>query len=191
MIYLASPYRATHEVDTSTHIEYARRALHHSLKLGESPVAPHLLYPQVLDDDIPDQRLIGIRANADLIESSGRVAFYVDYGMSPGMVEELRLANEYKVPIDIRSISRNFEEDTRVEAPPEAIAVPSMTPQADDWDIPPPPPEPAPLPPGYRPGDRLPVDYVHEANLSVDEALARNAALRPPEGHDEDDTILF
>jgi hypothetical protein len=48
--------------DIDRNVAYARQALKHSLDRGEAPIASHLLYPQVLDDNDPAQREQGIAA---------------------------------------------------------------------------------------------------------------------------------
>jgi hypothetical protein len=99
-IIIESPYAG----DVERNVAYARRALRHSLDLGEAPFASHLLYTQVLDDTIPADRDRGINAGlamanavtcwiADRAERQGTLlredcavaAFYVDYGWSRGM----------------------------------------------------------------------------------------------------------
>ncbi len=60
-VILESPYAG----DVEKNLAYAREALKHSLSCGESPLASHLLYTQVLDDASPNERLLGIEAGYD------------------------------------------------------------------------------------------------------------------------------
>lgn len=82
-VILESPYAG----DVETNIKYARLCVKHSLSLGESPIASHLLYTQdgILDDNIPDERMQGINAGLAWKEVADLQVFYVDYGISKGM----------------------------------------------------------------------------------------------------------
>jgi hypothetical protein len=107
LVILESPYAG----DMERNVRYARACLLDSLQRGEAPIAPHLLYPQVLDDKDPDQRKLGIEAGlawskASLIREGkilfdeagdAKIAdhsmpvFYTDLGWSPGMLAALEL----------------------------------------------------------------------------------------------------
>jgi len=81
-VIIESPFAGQIERNT----EYARRCLKDSLDRGEAPLASHLLYPQVLDENDPAQRRQGIDAGmAWWYPCPPNLAFYVDYGFSPGM----------------------------------------------------------------------------------------------------------
>ena len=59
-VILESPYAG----DVERNVAYARACLRDSLLRGEAPIASHLLYtqPGVLDDQIPEERQMGIDA---------------------------------------------------------------------------------------------------------------------------------
>ena len=77
--------------------DYAKRALKDSLDRGEIPFASHLLYPQVLDDDLPKEREVGLKCEEEWIDAVlsyakqdlGQIevifAVYYDHGVSEGM----------------------------------------------------------------------------------------------------------
>lgn len=67
-------------------IRYARRCLRDSLLRGESPLASHLLYTQVLDDSDHDERRMGISAGIDWLPHAEAHVFYTDRGWSGGML---------------------------------------------------------------------------------------------------------
>ena len=71
--------------DKERNIKYARQCLLDSLMRGESPIAFHLLYTQVLNDDIEQDRVKGIMRSFEWQRSADLIAFYTDYGMSKGM----------------------------------------------------------------------------------------------------------
>lgn len=57
-VQLESPYAG----DVARNRMYARRAMLDCLRHGEAPFASHLLYTQVLDDTIPEDRELGMSA---------------------------------------------------------------------------------------------------------------------------------
>lgn len=68
-------------------VRYARAAVRHSLKIGEYPIASHLLYTQrgILRDRVPGERHLGIEAGLAWARPARLAAFYVDHPMSEGM----------------------------------------------------------------------------------------------------------
>ncbi len=101
-VILESPYAG----DVETNIKYARLCVKHSLSLGESPIASHLLYTQdgILDDNIPDERMQGINAGLAWKEVADLQVFYVDYGISKGMQYAMDYAKKNNTPVEIRKI---------------------------------------------------------------------------------------
>jgi hypothetical protein len=85
LVILESPYAG----DVDRNVAYARAALADSLRRGEAPIASHLLYtqPGVLDDDVPDERRLGIDAGLAWGRVADAAVFYVDLGMSRGMLQ--------------------------------------------------------------------------------------------------------
>jgi hypothetical protein len=73
--------------DRIQNVRYARACLRHSLKAGEAPIASHLLYtqPGVLDDDVPDERKLGIDAGLAWRAVAEGSIVYIDRGMTKGM----------------------------------------------------------------------------------------------------------
>ncbi len=59
-VLVESPFKG----DDERNIEYARACLHDCFLRKEAPFASHLLYtqPGVLDDNVPDERELGIEA---------------------------------------------------------------------------------------------------------------------------------
>jgi hypothetical protein len=56
-----------------------------SLNRGEYPFVSHLLYTQVLNDAVPEQREQGIAANIAWLTAADFVAVYCDKGITKGM----------------------------------------------------------------------------------------------------------
>ena len=80
--------------------------MHDCFKRGEAPYASHLLYTQdgVLDDNIPEERMLGIEAGLLWGSKADKTVVYTDLGISSGM--EYGIQNAIKVGrmIDYRSI---------------------------------------------------------------------------------------
>ena len=81
LVIIESPYRGR----TRLHRRYLRACLRDSLDRGEAPFASHGLYTQVLDDDDPDERRLGMEAGWAWLERADLVAVYTDLGVSAGM----------------------------------------------------------------------------------------------------------
>lgn len=101
-IILESPYAGNIEKN----VQYARECIKHSILLGEAPIASHLLYTQegILDDTIPKERELGIHAGLAWKEVADAQVFYIDYGMSQGMLYAMEFAKEYNIPFEFRTI---------------------------------------------------------------------------------------
>lgn len=85
-------------------LDYARECLRHSIDLGESPLASHLLYTQILDDSDAGERTLGIEAGLAWYTVAEAIIFYTDYGMSPGMKRAYEYALEMKHDAVFRKI---------------------------------------------------------------------------------------
>lgn len=97
-VVIESPYAGNIEEN----VKYARLCLLDSLKRGESPIASHLLYTQVLDDLKPKERIFGIDAGLAWLEVADLHVFYVDFGWSDGMIKAKELST---IPFEIREIN--------------------------------------------------------------------------------------
>lgn len=83
---------------------YARSAVKDSLSRNEAPIASHLLYTQMLDDNIPAERALGISAGLAWRKVAEAAVFYVDRGWSGGMLAAKALYDREGFPYEIRSI---------------------------------------------------------------------------------------
>ncbi len=102
LVILESPYAG--HVDAN--VAYARMAMHDSLLRGEAPIASHLLYtqPDVLDDDVPAERTMGIQAGLAWLKVADLHVVYADRGVSNGMEYGIKAAQDAGVPTEIRYI---------------------------------------------------------------------------------------
>lgn len=94
-VYICSPYRG----DTETNVENARKYCRAAVELGCLPVAPHLLFPQVMDDDDPAERRAAIKMGIDLIGVCAEIwVFGLDHP-TEGMSMEIQHATSRNIPV--------------------------------------------------------------------------------------------
>ena len=82
-VILESPFSG----DVARNLEYLRACMHDCLARGDSPYASHglLTQPGVLDDTIPEERELGIRAGFVWRELAAATVVYIDLGVTRGM----------------------------------------------------------------------------------------------------------
>jgi hypothetical protein len=92
--------------DVTRNIRYARAALRDCLLRGETPYASHLLYTQVgvLDDQIPHERELGIKAGFAWRQTAEKTVVYIDFGISQGMQHGIDDAHGRGCPVEYRTI---------------------------------------------------------------------------------------
>jgi len=102
LVIIESPYAG----DIKRNIDYARACVKDSLLRGEAPIASHLLYTQenILDDNIEEERLIGIKAGLAWLKVCNKHVFYIDYGYSRGMLYAREFAIENNICMEERFI---------------------------------------------------------------------------------------
>ena len=99
-VIIESPYKGS----ATENIKYARQCLHDSLYRGESPFASHLLYTQVLDDEVSEQRRMGMESALAWYDVADLCAVYVDLGISEGMEKGLAYARSIHLPTQERRL---------------------------------------------------------------------------------------
>lgn len=97
-IYVASRYAGDVDANVAAAVAYCRRVIDE----GYMPVASHLLYPQILNDNIPKERELGLLFGLSLLAVCDEV--WVFGTVSPGVALEIEEAKRLKKPI------RYFEE---------------------------------------------------------------------------------
>ena len=118
-----SPFMGRHddpmikELLTQRNIAYARAAMRDCLLRGEAPYASHLLYTQdgVLNDDIPNERNLGIDAGLAWGQMANQTAVYTDLGISSGMKYGIQRATTDQRPIVTRSLIAWSNRDWRTK----------------------------------------------------------------------------
>lgn len=107
-VFICSPFGGKTE-----NLWIAKSMCSYAIKKGYAPIAPHLLYPQLLDDDKPEERELGIVAGLEWLKVCDEILVYTKHPqkgveniikesltISKGMAVEIRLASSLGIPID-------------------------------------------------------------------------------------------
>lgn len=94
LIYICSPYSGNTEANTLRAREYCRAAMEE----GFLPVAPHLYFPQFLDDTLPEERETGLRICERLL-CRCREVWVFGGRISAGMKREMACAEANGIPV--------------------------------------------------------------------------------------------
>ena len=93
-VYIASPYAG----DIQTNIKFAKDACRYAINQGVAPIAVHLLYPQILDDSIPEERDAGIQMGLQVLKVCDEL-WICGERISHGMQKEIEAANSFGISI--------------------------------------------------------------------------------------------
>ena len=110
LIYIASPYAGNIAENTA----FAQKACRYAIRLGYTPIAVHLLYPQMLDDSNPAEREMGLWLGWQILRRCDAL-WVCGNRLSSGMAREIAEADSLKLPI--KRIS--FDEIQKEQLPAE------------------------------------------------------------------------
>lgn len=91
LIYICSPYRG----EVERNLQYARELTRVALDNGYVPITLHLYLTQAVNDEVPEEREKGMEAGKELLKHCKYILIGSKYGLSEGMLEEIRLALEH------------------------------------------------------------------------------------------------
>lgn len=94
MVYIASPYAG----DVENNIAFAKAACRYAMEQGCTPVAVHLIYPQLLNDLIPEERELGIQMGLRVLRACDELWICGDR-VSQGMQAEYQEAKKLGIPV--------------------------------------------------------------------------------------------
>jgi hypothetical protein len=114
LVVVESPYAANEHRTLEQHREYLRLALGDCIRRGESPMASHHLLPEILRDDTPHERALGIAMGLAWGRHAAAAVIYSDLGVSPGMKAALAAYKAAGKPIEWRGI--DYREVRRILA---------------------------------------------------------------------------
>lgn len=104
LVFICSPFAGDIEVNTERTKNYCRFAV----EQNAIPIAPHLLYPQFMDEHDPDSRKLGLFFGRVLLGKCQELWVFGDT-VSEGMSYEIRKAQKHNMLI------RYFTEDCEVK----------------------------------------------------------------------------
>jgi hypothetical protein len=100
LMIIETPFAGDRKVNEA----FARACMLDSLKRGEAPFLSHLLYTQVLDDDIPEERSMGIEAGLAWGTAASATVVYDNLGISAGMEQGIARAHAEGRPVIYRTL---------------------------------------------------------------------------------------
>ena len=100
LVFICSPFSGNEQ----TNIENARRYCRFAIDRGYAPFAPHLFFPQFMDDAVPEERENGIFMGIIMLTKCAELwVFARSPGggdrISKGMAQEIRKAESRSIPI--------------------------------------------------------------------------------------------
>lgn len=102
LVFVCSPYRGDEKENTANARKYCRLVA----GCGYIPIAPHLLFPQFLDDSDEIQRLKGIHMGLELLKLCSQMWVFANE-VTEGMELEIKKAKELEIPIQF--MDKNME----------------------------------------------------------------------------------
>lgn len=93
-VFVSSPFAG----DVERNIDNARKYCSFAVEKGYIPYAPHLFFPQFMNDNDRAQRQLGIDMGKAFLDVCKEVWVFGDV-ISPGMTEEICYATDNHIPI--------------------------------------------------------------------------------------------
>lgn len=94
LVFICSPYASDMEHNTEKVQRYCRFAY----SVGKVPIAPHLYFPQFLDEEIPEEREAGIKMGIEILKKSSELWCFGNV-ITNGMEVELKYAIKNNIPV--------------------------------------------------------------------------------------------
>ncbi len=103
-VYICSPYASQGE--RKQNLENAKEYCRQAIQKGYIPIAPHVFYTQILNDDIAGERAAGLQLGIELLRECDEI--WVFGRVLGGMVAEVQMAN--KLGLSVHFIQRDGSE---------------------------------------------------------------------------------
>ena len=94
MVYICSPFAG----DVDGNILSARRYGRFAVSEKAIPIIPHLMYPQFLEEDDPDETKLGMQMGLELLSQCQELWAFGNQ-LSTGIAVEVKQAKQWKIPI--------------------------------------------------------------------------------------------
>lgn len=97
LVYICSPLRGDYEKN----MEKARIHCHTVVQQFKDviPFAPHIYFTQFLNDNIPNERSLGMDMGLAMLDMCDELWVYDAEGISEGMAAEIEYAKEHGIPV--------------------------------------------------------------------------------------------
>lgn len=93
-VYVISKFAGQKKKNAKAAVSYCRFVI----SQGKMPIASHLLYPQILDDENPEERALGMNFGLSLLRDC-QEAWCFGSEISQGMAAELKECERLKIPV--------------------------------------------------------------------------------------------
>lgn len=105
-VIIESPYAKSNGHSVEENLAYLRAAMRDCIMRGETPYASHALLtqPGVLDDDIQEERMLGINAGFAWRDAAVKTVVYTDLGTTYGMMKGIEHAVELGQEVEMRTL---------------------------------------------------------------------------------------
>ena len=97
LVYICSPLRGDYEKNTENAKTYCRLVMKYLPNV--IPIAPHIYFPQFMDDADADERKLGMAAGIALLDKCSELWVFGINNPSEGMRCEIEYAKERDIPV--------------------------------------------------------------------------------------------
>lgn len=104
LVVIESPFAGADAAERGRNKAYLNACLRDSLLRDEAPFASHRLYTEALDDDVAEERKLGMDAGWEWMTRAELVAVYTDRGISGGMRAGIERASSLQKRICFREL---------------------------------------------------------------------------------------
>ncbi|MCQ2373620.1 MAG: hypothetical protein MJ050_06025 [Phascolarctobacterium sp.] len=94
-IYVVSPYAGEVEKNVANALGYCK----YVMSFGYMPLAAHLYFTQMTDDNVPEERRLGLNMGLELLAMCDEAWVFYDNYISAGMAGEIAKAKELGIAI--------------------------------------------------------------------------------------------
>lgn len=115
IIYVCSRFSAENELQFANQLRITKKVSKEVVLAGHEVIAPHLYYPQFLDDDNEHERFLGTQSAIKLLDVCGALFVFIGLGVSKGMEAEIKAAKQNSMDIryftninDLKDILKRF-----------------------------------------------------------------------------------
>lgn len=104
LVIIESPFKASVLYTEKQNREYLNECIRDCILRDESPYASHKMLVDSLDDGNPEHRNLGIEAGFEWAGQASKAVFYIDHGISEGMLGAAYRHGEAGLGIEVRRL---------------------------------------------------------------------------------------